>query len=325
MVFIRRVRAASGATAVQIAEYVGGRQRVVKHVGSAHSPAELGVLMARARELLEAAGQDALDLGVEATPVVAPLLSMPSAQPDLFSASGLGTPARARAARVLSTDARVLFEALTGVYSGLGFDAVGDEVFRDLVIARVVEPTSVLDTARVLTDLRRTPASPDRGWSQAANRAFPCAVSRQMRPAASVRSRQAGNRTSRWCFSLALITVIIQASDLSSRAAWLADLRLSPPPSRTGSPCVRPAAGLSANTVRAYRADIAAVAAELAGPADDRDDRPAAERVTVDQLTPDAVVRALAALQRAGRSPATRARIHGTLAGLCAHLVHQGS
>jgi short subunit dehydrogenase len=64
------------------------------------------------------------------------------------------------------------------------------------------------------------------------------------------------------------------------------------------------------------------VAAELAEPVDD-DDRPAAERVTVDQLTPEAVVRALAALQ--GRSVAgTRARIHGTLAGLCAHLVHQG-
>jgi hypothetical protein len=35
----------------------------------------------------------------------------------------------------------------------LGFDAVGDEVFRDLVIARIVEPTSKLDSARVLADL----------------------------------------------------------------------------------------------------------------------------------------------------------------------------
>ena len=42
--FIRRVRTASGATAVQIAEYAGGRQRIVKHVGSAHTEAELGVL-----------------------------------------------------------------------------------------------------------------------------------------------------------------------------------------------------------------------------------------------------------------------------------------
>jgi site-specific recombinase XerC len=81
--------------------------------------------------------------------------------------------------------------------------------------------------------------------------------------------------------------------------------------------------GLSPNTARAYRADIAAVAGELAKPADG-DDRPTTERITVDQLTPDAVVRALAALQRAGRSAATRARIHGTLAGLCAHLVHKG-
>jgi hypothetical protein len=50
--FIRRVSTASGATAVQIAQYVGGRQRIVKHVGSAHTEAELGVLLAKARELL---------------------------------------------------------------------------------------------------------------------------------------------------------------------------------------------------------------------------------------------------------------------------------
>ena len=42
----------------------------------------------------------------------------------------------------------MLFEALAGVFSALGFDALGDEVFRDLVIARVVEPTSLLDAGR---------------------------------------------------------------------------------------------------------------------------------------------------------------------------------
>jgi len=46
------------------------------------------------------------------------------------------------------------------VYASLGFDAaVGDEVFRDLVIARVVEPTSLLDVDRVLAELGRTSAS----------------------------------------------------------------------------------------------------------------------------------------------------------------------
>lgn len=44
--------------------------------------------------------------------------------------------------------------------AGLGFDdAVCDEVFRDLVIARVVEPTSLLDVDRVLAELGRTCAS----------------------------------------------------------------------------------------------------------------------------------------------------------------------
>ena len=51
MAFMRRVRTASGATAVQIAEYADGRQQIVKHVGSAHTEAQLGVLLQRAREL----------------------------------------------------------------------------------------------------------------------------------------------------------------------------------------------------------------------------------------------------------------------------------
>ena len=82
--------------------------------------------------------------------------------------------------------------------------------------------------------------------------------------------------------------------------------------------------GLSANTVRAYRSDIAAVAAHLAAPGHAGDSGPATARVTVDELTPAAVVSALAALQRAGAAPATRARVHGTLAGLCSHLVRIG-
>ena len=145
---------------MQIAEYAGGRQRIVKHVGSAHSEAELGVLMAKARELLEPVGQESFELGVEPTPPVVPLVRAAAGQREVLPAGrGSGGPVRSSAARVVSTDARVLFEALAGVYSSLGFDAVGDEVFKDLVIARVVEPTSLLDTGRVLTDLGRVPAS----------------------------------------------------------------------------------------------------------------------------------------------------------------------
>ena len=45
MVWIRRVRTASGSTAVQIAESVEGRRRIVRHVGSARDDAELGLLI----------------------------------------------------------------------------------------------------------------------------------------------------------------------------------------------------------------------------------------------------------------------------------------
>lgn len=157
MAFIRRVRTASGATAVQIAEYLRGRQRIVERVGS-DTEAELGMLLQRARELLDNPAQGVLELGVEPTPPVKGLIV--PAEPGLFAAAGAVTPAgRDGPGRVVGTDSRILFNALAGVFTVLGFDGLGDEAFRDLVIARVVEPTSLLDAGRVLRDLGQSPAS----------------------------------------------------------------------------------------------------------------------------------------------------------------------
>jgi hypothetical protein len=157
--FIRWVRTASGATAVQIAEYAQGRQRIVKHVGSAHTEAGLGVLLQQARDLLEDPAQGVFDLGVEPAPRLAPLVP-PASRPGLFeAASAAPSGGRGGPGRVVGTDSSVLFDALATVFTDLGFDALGDEVFRDLVIARVVEPTSLLDAGRVLRDLGRDPAS----------------------------------------------------------------------------------------------------------------------------------------------------------------------
>ena len=143
---------------MQIAEYAAGRQRIVEHVGSAHTEAELGVLLARARELLEDPAQGSLDLGVEPS---APVASLLTARPgaSLFDPAPVAEPARAGPGQVVGTHSRVLFDALAGVYADLGFDSLGDGVFRDLVIARVVEPTSLLDVGRVLRDLGQRPAS----------------------------------------------------------------------------------------------------------------------------------------------------------------------
>jgi hypothetical protein len=158
--WIRRVRTASGATAVQIAESVNGRRRIVRHVGSARDEADLGLLMEEARRLLADDRQGVLDLGI--TPVAAKVsMTSPPRTEGLFAdpAAHAPVPRMVSRSQVLKTSSGLLYEALAGVYTSLGFDVVGDESFRDLVIARVVEPTSLLDIDRVLAELGRRSVS----------------------------------------------------------------------------------------------------------------------------------------------------------------------
>jgi hypothetical protein len=55
--------------------------------------------------------------------------------------------------RTAATSSRLLYDVIGAIYDWVGFDVVDDAVFRDLVIARIVEPTSKLDSLRVLADL----------------------------------------------------------------------------------------------------------------------------------------------------------------------------
>jgi hypothetical protein len=80
------------------------------------------------------------------------------------------------------------------VYDDLGFPGLGDDVFRDLVVARVTDPTSLLDVDGVLADLGRVPAS----LSTRKRTLKRCA-------AGDYRSRPAG-----WCFTQA-----VQVGDVS--------------------------------------------------------------------------------------------------------------
>ena len=105
--FIRKVRTASGATAVQIVEKRSGVRRIVEHVGSAHDEVELAVLVQVARERLHA-GQQVLDLGLE-----------------FATAAG----ATAGQAVVTGTASQVLWQVLTEAYARLGFGVLGDEAF----------------------------------------------------------------------------------------------------------------------------------------------------------------------------------------------------
>ncbi|MCZ3387180.1 MAG: IS1634 family transposase [Actinomycetia bacterium] len=160
MAWVRRVRTASGATAVQIAESVGGQRRIVRHVGSARDEADLGLLLEEAQRLLADDRQGVLDLGI--TPVAAKvMMSAPAGPPGLFASTvpASAAPTMVSRSQVLKTSSGLLYGALAGVYTSLGFDIVADESFRDLVIARVVEPTSLLDIDRVLAEMGRTAVS----------------------------------------------------------------------------------------------------------------------------------------------------------------------
>lgn len=132
--YVRKVKTASGATAVQIVEKRRGVRQILAHVGSAHTEAELAVLIASARERI-AGGQQQLDLGLSTDP------------------GGAEPPAVDSGAVVAGSACEVLWQVLLDAYARLGFDAVGDEAFRALVLARIVEPTSKLAAVGVLSDL----------------------------------------------------------------------------------------------------------------------------------------------------------------------------
>lgn len=124
MAFIRKVKTASGATAVQIAYKQKGRIVKVIHIGSAHTKDELKILLAVARTRLHI---DQLEL----FPEVEPTLRMGIKQS--FSA--------------------LLWSTLQEQYIRLGFDQLNDDVFEALCLSRIIEPTSKLDSIRVMSDM----------------------------------------------------------------------------------------------------------------------------------------------------------------------------
>lgn len=132
--YLRTVRTASNATAVQIVYSNRGGSREIEHIGSAHSPAEVEILKTVARQRMHA-NQDTLDLAD-------------------------GQPGE-QEAPIVSSCAKHLWEVLCTAYAVLGFEqACGhDEVFKLLALARVVESTSKLDSIRVLEEIGITPPS----------------------------------------------------------------------------------------------------------------------------------------------------------------------
>lgn len=160
--FVRKVRTASGAVAVQVVTKVGAEIVQMEHVGSAHTDADLALLLRAAAERLRP-GQGELDLGllpeaaVRTEDIADWTRPAPSELPiPADGGDGEGRvrrPLVARGGRVVTTSSLVLWQALEATYEALGFAAVGDETFKALVLGRIVEPTSKADTVRVLEEI----------------------------------------------------------------------------------------------------------------------------------------------------------------------------
>jgi len=123
--FIRRGRLKSGAIKIQI-EYKTGRKRErIVHIGTAHNELEQKLLEDKANKIINA-NQLAWELE-EASGGVDMILEKAYSQ--------------------------TLWEALEYVYARIGFTRIEDEIFKQLVLCRIIEPTSKLDTIRVLDEL----------------------------------------------------------------------------------------------------------------------------------------------------------------------------
>ena len=135
MAYVRTVKTSSGATAVQIVHSSRRSSRTIEHLGSAHDDQELEALKVVAAQRL-IGGQDELDLGLEAVAAAGPL-------------------------PITSTRMSHLWEALCRAYESLAFlqATSGDVMFRDLVLARIIEPTRKLDSLRVLEEVGVATAS----------------------------------------------------------------------------------------------------------------------------------------------------------------------
>jgi Transposase DDE domain len=134
--YVRTVKTASGATAVQIVHGSRRGARTIEHVGSAHDELELEALKAAARQRL-VGGQAQLDLGLD--PAATAMEAAGSAGPLEIASSRMGH----------------LWDGLSSADDQLGFARAvgGDEVFRQLVLARIIEPASKADSLRVLAEV----------------------------------------------------------------------------------------------------------------------------------------------------------------------------
>ncbi len=124
MSYVRQYKR-GGSTYVQLVFKEGRKISKIIHLGTAHNRIELDVLLNKAWRLQANKNQQTL-------------FPISTQRFDLL---------------LESTASKLLYSLILNNYNKLGFDEINDEIFKHLVIARIVEPVSKLDSIRVLEEL----------------------------------------------------------------------------------------------------------------------------------------------------------------------------
>lgn len=124
MAYIRTYKR-KNSTYVQIVYKDGRRISRIRHLGTSHNQIELDLLVNKAEELLIHPEQKTLFVTKTETPSIV----------------------------LENTASKLLYGLILKTYDMLGFSSLNDEIFQNLAIARIIEPTSKLDSIRIFEEI----------------------------------------------------------------------------------------------------------------------------------------------------------------------------
>ena len=131
MFYLRTTKTASGATAVQVVRYDYRKRIVVKHIGSAHTPEDLLSLKQTARNWIEEETHQQRLFPEETKPSLTPI----------------------EKCVYLDTRYSFIYEILSLFLRLLQFDTFHNQLLLDLVIMRIIQPVSKLESLEYLSEM----------------------------------------------------------------------------------------------------------------------------------------------------------------------------
>lgn len=131
MFYLRTTKTASGATAVQVVRYNNRKRIVVKHIGSAHTPEDLLSLTQTARNWIEQATHQQRLFPQDTKPSFTPI----------------------EKCVYLDTRYSFIYEVLSQLLRLFQFDKLNNQLLPDLVIMRIIQPLSKLESLEYLSEM----------------------------------------------------------------------------------------------------------------------------------------------------------------------------